>query len=355
MFKLNFNFKKKNTDNKDENISNTSSLNDKKQAQINNEKNGAENNVVLKKQLTPEEKQQLREENKHKKQLKRQVQLNAYLNYINDNMSIVIRYTIIALLICGLIFLVFMLLPEDTKNGVSDNYLIKNNKQSKEIAFNISVIPNKYTDKQTNKYILDVLNYIDRKNEQEIYRATIDFVNDNCSLKKNKNTQLLFDVLYEKVHTKEFIAKLDGENRIKQSNLLICDGIIEQLKQDQVQSSNNNQINNDDDSKDIRTKEIKKLQELIKNRDYYESQLDLIEQSKQFDKDAFGDAYDVKNGEKLYETKTNDEKDKEQNLKYRIENLKSKLRTTNQEIQDMEEKIYKSASNVATTSAPSNN
>ena len=35
MFKLNFNFKKKNTDKKDENISNTSSLNDKKQAQIN--------------------------------------------------------------------------------------------------------------------------------------------------------------------------------------------------------------------------------------------------------------------------------------------------------------------------------
>ena len=52
MFKLNFNFKKKNTDNKDENISNTSSLNDKKQAQINTEKNGAKNNVVLKKQLT---------------------------------------------------------------------------------------------------------------------------------------------------------------------------------------------------------------------------------------------------------------------------------------------------------------
>ena len=353
MFKLNFNFKKKNTDNKDENISNKSSLNDKKQAQINDKKNDEKDNIVLKKQLTPEEKQQLKEKNKRKKQLKRQVQLNAYLNYVNDNMSIVIRYTIIALLICGLIFLVFMLLPEDTKNGVSNNYLIKNNTQSKEIAFNISVIPNKYTDKQTNKYILDVLNYIDKKNEQEIYRAAIDFVNDNCSLKKNKNTQLLFDVLYEKVHTKEFIAKLDGENRIKQSNLLICDSIVEQVKKEQAQSSNNNQINdNDDDNTDIRTKEIKKLQELIKNRDYYQSQLDLIEQSKQFDKDAFGDAYDVKNGEKLYESKTNDEKDKEQNLRDRIKNLKSKLRATNQEIQDMEEKISKSASNVATASTP---
>lgn len=237
------------------------------------------------------------------------------LNFYYNNTTNMFRYSLLIVLLLIFIYMIYIIIPQSTKNGVTGGALKQTNIEQADFSFVISPIGNEYSKQDAIKYTNQVVSYIDNRDNQVIYKATLDFLTSNCPINMNDNTQYLFDVLYEKVHTKEFINKLNSENTIKHSNLEFC-------KDKKAVSENTNF----------------KLTELEKQKEKLEGEMQLQRKQREFDKEIYGDAYDERTGKLIYQNKNSRDAYDEAKRLEDERNTNSKYESTLREISYEQEK-----------------
>lgn len=214
-----------------------------------------------------------------------------------------------------LIFIVYILLPQNTIQGVSNKHLVQNIKKdekSLKSTFVITNIPTNYTQEQTIAYTKEILDLITPQSEQNSFKIAFDFLLNNCSTALNENDQILYSSLYKRLNRSEIIDILNQENLSKKTSLSLCK--IEDVKTD-------------------------KLSKLEQEKTLIEYKMKINNESKEFRKEAYGDTYNVDKGTFNYQNKSydviNDERldkkvDDAMNIKYR--NVNKSIDKANKEI-----------------------
>lgn len=206
------------------------------------------------------------------------------MNYYYYNTTKIFKYILSVVSLLLFVFIVYIFIPTDTKNGVDrDNALLQTNIAKSDYSFNISTIPDKYTKKQTEKYIQDILKFIDKRDNQVINKAAINFVLEICAQTKNPQTEMLFNAIRDKVNSEEFTKKLDADNTVLKSGVAFC---------------HKKAVEVDDNE----------LSELEREKVRIEKNISLILEQRKFDKEIYGDAYDEETGTLKYIEENHDQK-----------------------------------------------
>jgi hypothetical protein len=237
------------------------------------------------------------------------------MNWYHKNTTKIFRYVLGVLILFLFIFLVYIIIPTDTKNGVSNSYMLENGKekalQEKTINnFTITAISQKYTKEQSIHYTANVLKFIDQHPSQELYKKIFVFLLEECKKPKNENTTILFNSLKKKVTSDNFIEKLNGDNTVLKTNLDIC-----------------KETNVDFD-------DITYIEKLQKKHEYISNQIALIKEKRAFDKQAYGDVYNEDTG-------TFNFQEKNSSLEEEINNENKKMQSLIKELHNIEDKIKK--------------
>lgn len=235
------------------------------------------------------------------------------MNWYYKNTTKIFRYVLGVLILFLFIFLVYIIIPTDTKNGVSDSYMLENGKekaaQEKKIDnFTITAISEKYTKEQSINYSASVLKFIDHNPSQSLYKKVFLFLLEECKKPKNENTTILFNSLKKKVSSDDFVAKLNADNTVLKTNLDICKEVI---------------VNFDDAT------ELEKLQ---RKHAYLSNQITLIREKRAFDKQVYGDVYNEETGTLALQEQNDMVTEEVKNEGRRLDNLIKDLH-------DIEEKI----------------
>lgn len=135
-------------------------------------------------------------------------------------------YTLIAIGITLLLFIVYAILPEDTIKGVSrNNVVIKEIKEHKEIAFNIVPIPEKTPKAKSDKYIKDVLGFINKNKNQEIYSSSLKYLLNQCETEIKGENEVLYNKMRDYVNKEQL--NFDESNNRSLSLLNNCKKLAE--------------------------------------------------------------------------------------------------------------------------------
>lgn len=236
------------------------------------------------------------------------------MNYYHKNTAKIFRYAILVSSILMFIYFIYIILPESTKNGVDSGALKQTNITPTDLAFVISPIDNRYSMDDAKRYTNKVVGYIDQRDNQVIYKATLDFLLSNCNLKLNNNTQYLFDTLYNKVQQESFIDKLDSENTVKRTNLQLC--------QEKHQSDENN---------------LAVSNELEDRKNRLEGALEAQQEQRNYDKEIYGDAYDEKTGRTRYQEKDQRSRQQEDARHVVEDKLRREYENTTERIKEVDE------------------
>lgn len=239
---------------------------------------------------------------------KKQREINM-MNWYYNNTNRLFRYFIIAFSILMFIFLIFILLPQTTRNGVSSSALKQTNIKQSDFAFVISPIDDRYSLDDAKKYTNQVVVFIDQRDNQVIYKATLDFLASNCNVKMNENTKYLFNTILNKANSQAFINKLDSENTVRRSNLEFC-----QLKED-------NQLDNVSMSK------------LESQKAWLEYQIESQRKHCEYEKEVYGDAYDEKSCKTKYILSNSDEINSRFKKEQEIQSLEQELADVNRKLE----------------------
>ena len=245
------------------------------------------------------------------------------MNWYYRNTTKIFRYVLGILTVLFFIFLMYIIIPTDTKNGVSDDYSFDSGKkQASNInnetiinRFVITSISSKHSEQQARNYINNILKFIDEHPDQEIYKTTFKFLLEICKKPKNKNTEILFSALKTKIMSDDFRTKLDGNNIILRTNLEMC-------YEEQVLNNENNNLNDNDII----------LSELQKRKIVLENQIQLMNRKREFDKEARGTYYNAQTGRTIYQEKNIDDKLQEETDIYQYDSLINELKQTNEKI-----------------------
>lgn len=225
------------------------------------------------------------------------------LNFYYANTSQIFRYGLLMLALLLAIFFIYILLPEDTRNGVDDTYVNKvDYQQNLENAFIINDIPQNFTFEQAKKYTHQIVDYI-KKNDgnQYVYMQTIVFLNKTCSKNVNKNTDFLYQNVLTLMQSPEMQSKLDSNNIVLKSNLEFCKK--DTLTKIEEEYQNESEI----------------MVALMKEKVKTENELDNLLSKREFNKRVYGDVYDEKTGKMLYAEKTVEQiKAEEEEERYRL-------------------------------------
>ena len=216
-----------------------------------------------------------------------------------------------------LIFIVYILLPQNTIQGVSNKHLVQNIKKdekSLKSTFVITNIPTNYTQEQTIAYTKEILDLITPQSEQNSFKIAFDFLLNNCSTVLNENDQILYNSLYKRLNRSEIIDILNQENLSKKTSLSLCK--IESVKLD-------------------------KLSRLEEQKNIIEYKIKTNEESKEFRKEAYGDVYNSDSGKFNYNNKSHDTIIEERNSKKSEQNINSKYNNINKSIEKTNKEIEK--------------
>lgn len=244
--------------------------------------------------------------------------LDKLVDYYHKNTHKTFRYATGIFLVIVFIYLILMLIPDNFKNGIGNKYLVtKNNEVSEEYAqkaiiikFKIQQIPEKTSEANTLKYANDIVQYIEKQNNQAVYGIALDYLHDMCSKNMNKNDKLVYDKIDAYFKDEQVLAKLDGVNTVKHDDLQSCKPFVAATEFDNKMNS--------------LEKERAEILVLFKN----------IEKERQFKKEAYGDAYDEKTGTYTMLNKSAQLIEEEKVDKRREERLRKRLK-------EIEEKILK--------------
>lgn len=242
------------------------------------------------------------------------------MNWYYKNTTKIFRYVLGVLVLFLFIFLVYIIIPTDTKNGVTNNYLLENGKekavQDKAVNnFTITAISDKYTKEQSIQYTANILKFIDQHPNQDLYKKVFLFLLEECKKPKNENTTILFNSLKKKVSSDDFLTKLNGDNAVLKTNLDICKEEIKDIEK------------------------VSDFDRLKKRHQYLINQINLIKEKRAFDKKAYGDIYNEETGMFNFQEQ-NDEILKEiKGENDRLEELKDELLRVEGKIKDIKPNV----------------
>lgn len=291
-----------------------------------------ESNVLNKNQDDSEKDKQPKIANKAKKHTF-DIQM---MNFYYKNQTVIFRVSIGLLVLMLFMFMVFIIIPTETKNGVKDTYLkqengvnFTNKKNVSEMdkmvnVYQLTIISSNYSMEKTKLYTNQILNFIDKNPDQRIYNKTYRFLLEICKKPKNKNTAHFFNALKEKMFENEIVSQLDADNTILKSNLEIC----------------KEELTTVIDEKSLSYLEQRKA--IVLNK------LAAIKKQREFNKQVYGDAYDVETGVHKYMELNEQERKKNEEEQKLIKELNQELKKIEKNIRDKIErdKITNSASDV---------
>ena len=247
------------------------------------------------------------------------------MNWYYRNTTKIFRYTLGILTVLFFIFLMYIVIPTDTKNGVSDDYSFDSGKKQASSVNNMNVInqfvitsiSSKHSEQQARSYTNNIVKFIDAHPNQEIYKTTFHFLLEICKKPKNKNTEILFSTLKTKMMSEEFKTKLNGENTVLRTNLEMC------YEEKSIETVTKNPNLTDDDVL---------LSELQKRKVVLENQIQLMNRKREFDKEARGQYYNAQTGRTRYQEKNINDKYQEETDVAQYESLVAALEQTNEKI-----------------------
>lgn len=250
------------------------------------------------------------------------------MNWYYRNTTKIFRYTLGILTVLFFIFLMYIIIPTDTKNGVSDDYSFDSGKKQAASVNNMNVInqfvitsiSSKHSEQQAMSYTNNIVKFIDSHPHQEVYKATFQFLLEVCKKPKNKNTEILFSTLKTKMMSEEFKTKLNGENTVLRTNLEMC----HEEKSIETVAKNPNLTD------DVL------LSELQKRKIVLENQIQLMNRKREFDKEARGQYYNAQTGRTIYQEKNSNDKYQEETDVAQYESLIAELNQTNDKINQIQ-------------------